>query len=124
MPEKCKVIYYASLQGNNPVKEFIESVTRQQKAKIFKVFYLLQEYGLSAIVPHIKKITGTPFWEIRILGQDNIRIVYIVAQKDAILALHGFIKKTQKTPEKEINIALKRYLDWKNQHPVDKPKND
>lgn len=71
----------------------------------------LQEYGLSAIIPNVKKLSGTPLWEIRILGQDNIRILYVTIEKNAILVLHGFIKKKQKTPPKEIKIALLRYKE-------------
>lgn len=121
MPEKCKVIYYISPKGNNPVKEFLESISKKQKAKVFKIFQLLQEYGLSSIIPHVKKITGTPLWEIRILGQDNIRVIYATIQKDFILVLHGFSKKTQKTPAKEITTSLRRYSDWKQRFPLDKP---
>jgi phage-related protein len=122
MPQKCKIIYYTTSNGRNPVKEFLESITKKQKAKVFRIFQVLKEYGLSSIIPHVKKLTGTPLWEIRILGQDSIRVVYIVVQMNAILALHGFFKKTQKTPAKEINIAIKRYFDWKNRQLVDNAK--
>lgn len=69
-------------------------------------------YGLSTALPHLKKLTGSPLWEIRILGQDNIRILYVTIHQDSILLLHGFIKKTQKTPNREINTALKRLHEY------------
>lgn len=106
------VVYFTSSAGENPVKNFLESISRKQKAKVFRIFYLLQEYGLSSITPHVKKLTGTPLWEIRILGEDNIRIIYIVPRRNTVLVLHGFIKKTQKTPTRELALALKRYKDW------------
>ncbi len=105
---KRKVIYYISPSGENPLKDFIDSLSKQQKAKIFRIFSYIELYGLSTILPHTKKLTGTPLWEIRILGQDNIRIIYISLEKDSILVLHGFIKKSQKTPARELNIALSR----------------
>ena len=71
---------------------------------------------LGAILPHTKKLTGTPFWEIRILGKDNLRVVYISQVKDEVIVLHGFIKKSQKTPDKEIDIAFKRFQNWKLNH--------
>lgn len=111
------VIYYTTSK-NNPIKEFIESLSKQQKAKIFRIFTLLEEYGLSSVIPHVKKLSGTPLWEIRILGQDNIRIIYIYTKNNSILVLHGFIKKTQKTPNKEINIALRRFKDWCLTHDI------
>ena len=50
-----------------------------------------------------------PLWEIRVLGKDNIRVLYTWRYKDTIILLHGFIKKKQKTPRKDINIAMSRY---------------
>lgn len=99
------VQYYISPNGENPVKDFIESLGKKQKAKIFRLFSNIEDYGLSVVIPHVKKLTGTPLWEIRILGQDNIRILYVMVSKDGILVLHGFVKKS---PEREIDLALSR----------------
>ena len=114
-PMKTKLIYYISSSGQNHVRKFIISLQKSQQAKIRRLLQLITEYGLSSILPHIKKLTGTPLWEIRILGKDNIRIIYVIPYKNTVLALHGFIKKTRKTPLKEINTALKRYQDWLDQ---------
>lgn len=112
MPSKYKIYYYTSPSGDNPVKKFIDSLGKIQKAKVFRVFQIYQEYGLDLIVPHTKKVSGTPLWEIRIRGKDNIRIIYVSLTKKSILALHGFVKKKQKTAQKDLKIALKRYKDW------------
>jgi phage-related protein len=101
------------MKRENPVKVFLESLQKPQKAKIFRIFQYIEFYGLSSVLPHVKKLAGTPFWEIRILGQDNIRILYISFHQNAILLLHGFIKKKQKTPPKEIDIALQRFNEYK-----------
>lgn len=105
------VQYYISESGENPVKDFIESLGKKQKAKIFRLFLNIEQYGLVSVLPHIKKLSGTLLWEIRILGQDNIRILYVVVDKDGILVLHGFVKKSQKTPDREITIAISRYKE-------------
>jgi phage-related protein len=63
-----------------------------------------------------QKITGSPLWEIKLKGKTGIRVIYVVHTKTAIIALHGFIKKSQKTPTKELNTALVRYKEWKNRH--------
>lgn len=112
MQNKITIVYYLTSVGDNPVKEFIDSLSKKQKAKIFRIFQYMQGYGLQVPLPHIKKLTGTPLWEIRILGQDNIRIIYVVPQKDTVLVLHGFIKKRQKIPSKEIDTALNRFKEW------------
>jgi phage-related protein len=108
-----KVIYYTTPRGENPVKIFLESLQKRQKAKIFRIFQYIEFYGLSSALPHVKKLTGSPLWEIRILGQDNIRILYIGFKQNSILLLHGFIKKKQKTPPGEINIAMQRLNEYK-----------
>lgn len=112
MMNKGKVIYYISSTGENPVKDFLESLSKKQKAKIFRIFICIEMYGLQSILPHVKKLTGTSLWEIRILGQDNIRVLYITVERDVILALHAFIKKKQKTPAKDLEIALSRHKNW------------
>ena len=108
-----QVIYFISPSGENPVKKFLDSLQKVQKAKVFRIFQAYQLYGLSFIVPHTKKLTGFPLREIRIRGKDSIRIIYVIRTERSILVLHGFIKKTQKTPQKELKIALARYKDWK-----------
>jgi len=107
-----KIQYFISSSGVNPVKDFIDSLEQKQKIKIFHIFKLIIEYGIHSIPQHTKKLRGTPLWEVRILGKDNIRIIYIIPRNETVLLLHGFIKKTQKTNPKEINIAIKRYRQW------------
>ena len=59
---------------------------------------------------------GTNLWEIRILGKDNIRAIYALIYNNQILIVHGFIKKSQKTPVKDINLSLARYKDWEKRN--------
>lgn len=108
-----KVIYYLTQNNENPVFDFIESLEKRQKAKVFRIFQTIHIYGLEAVIPHIKKLTNTPLWEIRILGKDNIRILYAIIHKDSMIVLHGFNKKKKKAPRKELDLALNRYHGWK-----------
>ncbi|MBI4009160.1 type II toxin-antitoxin system RelE/ParE family toxin [Candidatus Roizmanbacteria bacterium] len=107
-----KVYYYINQKDESPVKDFIESLPETQRAKVFRIFQVIHEYGIQSIPRHVKKLQGFPLWEIRILGADNIRIIYIMTHGDTLLALHGFIKKTQKTPKREIETAINRYNEW------------
>ena len=113
MNTNWRIDYYISPSGDNPVKQFLDSLEKIQKAKVFRIFMYYEQYGISSIIPHTKKLSGTPFWEIRIRGKDNIRIPYLVNTEKSILVIHGFIKKTQKTPQKELYIAYQRYKEWK-----------
>ncbi|HWS49047.1 MAG TPA: type II toxin-antitoxin system RelE/ParE family toxin [Candidatus Methanoperedens sp.] len=102
------VKYYKDTQ-HEYITEFLNSISPKQQSKVIRIIHTIEEYGLTSANPHLKKIFNTPFWEIRILGKDNIRILYVSVILDEIILIHGFIKKTQKTPTKEIKIAMKRY---------------
>lgn len=109
---KGNVKYYLTSKNENPVSDFLNTLSGKQQGKILRIFSCIRDYGLDSVIPHIKKLTGTPLWEIRILGKDNIRILYISFQKDGIVVLHGFIKKKQKTSPREIQTAINRHNDW------------
>lgn len=114
MTEKWQVIYYISASGDNPVKDFLDVASPSLKAKALRILLNISSYGLLVAIPHIRKLTGTPLWEIRILGQNNIRILYVTKIGRKMLLLHAFFKKKQKTPRKEIEIALERLQDCDN----------
>jgi len=100
--------YFIDQNNDNPVRDFLNK-NNNIKNKAFNIFNNIQKYGLISVIPHLKRMTGLPFWEIRILGKDKARIIYVSKIKDEILLLHAFKKKTKKTPSKEIKIALRRY---------------
>jgi len=109
---KWKIIYHISASGGNPVSDFLDALEANSQSKILRILHNVQEYGLDSVIPHVKKLSGTPFWEIRILGKENIRVIYVVPVRFTVLVLHGFKKKTQKTPLKELEIASKRYQEY------------
>ena len=106
-----KVIYYISARGKNPVKEFLD-LHPKAKLKALRILSHIEEFGLSVAIPHIKKLSGTPLWEIRILGEVSVRILYAVLTDKQIVLLHAFIKKTNKTPRREIELSLSRLKEY------------
>lgn len=96
-----KVAYFVSSSGENPVSEFIDLCTKSQQVKILRLINHLEEYGIQTVIPHIKKLSGTPFWEIRILGKDNIRIIYVVELEKTMFYSMDFSKKGQKPPKRK-----------------------
>ncbi len=106
--------YYVAASGKSPVKEFIDSLSPASKAKFIFVADLLTEYGLNVREPYVKPITGTrKLFEIRIKDQRNIhRIFYFAYSGRKLVLLHGFTKKTDKTPPREIEIAEGRMKDF------------
>jgi len=113
MNQKWEIVYYETFQGNFPVFEFIQSLDPKIKSKVIGVMELLKELGILVGPPHSKKVTGTPLWELRILGGDNIRIFYVAVVNRRFLLLHAFLKKKQKTDKREIKTAINRLNDFK-----------
>ena len=100
------ILVFETQRGEKPVEEFIISKSPQAKAKIAHLINLLEIHGNILGMPHSKQLTKG-LYELRIRGKEEIRILYCFKEKDIYL-LHGFKKQTQKTPNKEIVIALKR----------------
>lgn len=113
MEEQWKILLYQTLQGDSPVKEFIDSLEQRAQAKVYDAINLLRNFGIRIGPPHVKKVIGTEMWELRILGADSIRVLYIAITGKTFLILHGFKKKKDKMPPKEIKIAEERLTDHK-----------
>jgi len=112
--EKWKVILYRSPSGVHPVQQFIDSLEIKAQSKAQDAIYMLQEFGIRLGLPHIKKLTGTDLWELRIIGNDSIRVLYVAVTGRTFLLLHGFKKKKDKTPPKEIRTAEDRLAEYRS----------
>lgn len=109
------VAYFTNVSGKSPIKEFINDLNIKQRGKIFKQFTYIQRFGLTKAIPNIKKLTSN-IWELRILGQDNFRIICSQVKVDLIVVLHVFVKQSAKTPERAIKLAetrLNKLIDKK-----------
>ncbi|OGG29267.1 hypothetical protein A3A63_03675 [Candidatus Gottesmanbacteria bacterium RIFCSPLOWO2_01_FULL_46_9] len=106
-------MYYVAASGHIPVADFLNAAGPKIKSKALRILMHVEEYGLHAVISHIKKLSGTPIWEIRILGTDSVRILFITEIDKHVLLLHAFYKKTQKTPAKDIAVALNRLDEYR-----------
>ena len=108
--DKFEVIFYSTPNGKEPAKEFLNSLDLKMRAKMVGTISILQEFGTSVREPYSKHI-GDGIFELRAkVGSDISRVMYFFYLGGKIILTNGFIKKTQKTPEKEIDLA-KRYRD-------------
>lgn len=107
-------IEYYTHNNRCPILDFLKSIPKKDAAKILKEIELLEEFGLSLGMPHIKKIAGTKdLWELRIKqSTNNYRVFYFTMHGHAIILLNAFQKKSQKTPDKEIQRALTYMYDY------------
>lgn len=114
MGEKWKVIVYRTSSDDYPIQEFIDSLEIKAQSKVKDSIKLLQEFGIRLGLPHVKKLTGTELWELRIVGSDSIRVLYVAVTGKTFVLLHGFKKKKDKTPPKEIKIAEGRLAELRS----------
>jgi phage-related protein len=103
-----ELIFYISNRGENIIQNFIDSQDQSTRSKYARLAALLIQHGPMLNFPYSRKITKN-LYELRSHGDTRIRIIYTYINQKYIL-LHAFKKKTHKTPQKEINIAQKRYL--------------
>lgn len=105
-----KIKYYEKASGRTPVIEFIEKLPNKLKEQFFEVLLLL-ESGRQVSMPTGKNLSNIKkgLSEVRLKDSSGIyRVFYFIKKGDAIYMLHAFKKKTQKIPQKEIDIVLKR----------------
>src|SRR3972149_3616007 len=109
--------YYVTDNEKYPVKDFVDSLSPDGKAKYIFISDLLEQYGIAVREPYLKAIKGKrKLFEMRIKDKSNIhRIIYFVYTGKTLILLHGFTKKTQRTPAKEIRIAETRMKDYLTQ---------
>ncbi|OGK56151.1 hypothetical protein A3J15_02815 [Candidatus Roizmanbacteria bacterium RIFCSPLOWO2_02_FULL_38_10] len=109
-----KIFFYRTSSGKEIVIDFIDSFSNKRMLKIRTEIRLLEEYGLSLLsTSKVKKLAGyTNLYELRIKAGIQIRLFFAFVSPDSILILHGFIKKTNKTPLNEIKTAINRVKEF------------
>ena len=99
---------------NSVVAAEIEALPKDMRAHLAYIADLIEQVGLQQVrEPHVKHLQG-PLWEMRLKGRDGIsRAIYVTATGRRVVIVRAFIKKTQTTPRKEIELALKRSQEVK-----------
>lgn len=106
-----KVIFYRTESGNEPVREWLKDLPREAKRQIGEDVKTAQ-LGWPLGMPLIRKIEKD-LWEVRTRLTDGIARVFFTVDSDYMILLHGFIKKSQKTPQNELKTALSRLGNYK-----------
>ena len=94
---------------NETVAEELAALPMDMKARYLRIVRLIREFGLEYLSePYVKHLEGK-LWEMRLKGRDGIsRALYVTAIGKRVVVVRVFIKKTQKTPQAEIDLALRR----------------
>jgi phage-related protein len=91
------------------VQAELEALPVDIRARFLRITSLIEAEGIHKLrEPYVKHLDG-PVWEMRMKGRDGIaRAAYVTASGQRVVVVHVFTKKTQKTPRREIETALKR----------------
>lgn len=94
---------------NEDVRAELDIQPADIRASFERIVGLIQEAGLQQVhEPYVKHLEG-PLWEMRMKGKDGIaRAAYVTAIGRRVVIVRVFPKKTQKTPRREIELALRR----------------
>ena len=114
---KWEVVYYTDTRGSCPVKEFIDSRTAANQAKIMAFIALLEERGPNLPRPYADLLRDG-IHELRLkLSGDQMRILYFFAHRRRIVLSHFFRKNAAKVPNREILRAATARDDFLRRHP-------
>ena len=99
---------------NAAVDAELAALPEDMQARFTYISRLIEEFGLEQVrEPHVKHLQG-PLWEMRLKGRDGIsRAIYVTATGQRVVVVRAFIKKTQTTPRKELELAMKRAKEVK-----------
>ena len=100
------VSFYKSSAGNEPVRDWLKLRTVEQKKAIGKDIKVI-EYTWPVGYPQVIKL-DKDLWEVRTTLPDGISRVFFTVWDRYMILLHSIIKKTQKTPPKDLDTAKKR----------------
>lgn len=113
-----EIEFFATPDGERPARDFLEGLSPKMQAKMLDKIRYLHELGPALRRPHSRHLEDE-IYELRAQAEGNIsRILYFFVIGDKAVLTHGFVKKTQHTPQKEIKRAEKYRRQYLLQHHI------
>jgi phage-related protein len=111
------VKYYETGNGKCPAKEFINSLAKAERKKVFWTLRLLERMEIVP-VEYFKKLVGSEeIWEVRVQVSGNAyRIFSFFFKGNTVVLTNGYSKKSQKTDQREIDRAQQYRSDYLARH--------
>lgn len=107
-----EIKFYEDRTGRVPVKEFLDGLDIKMRQKMLRSIQALQDMGISLRMPLSESLEDGIF-ELRAKSGTNIsRVMYFFIIGNRAVLTHGFIKKTQKTPRRELQRAKDIRADY------------
>jgi len=108
--KKITSLFYITQVGNKPVREWLLSLSKEDRQTVGYDIKTI-EYAFPIGMPVCRKL-GSKLYEVRSnISDKRIARVIFTVELEYMILLNGFIKKDQKTPKNEIDLALKRRKD-------------
>ena len=94
---------------NSAVDKELDSLSADMRARFTRISQLIETVGLDNVgTQYVRRLAG-PLWEMRIRGKDGIsRALYVTVRERRVVVVRVFVKKTQRTPRREIELAMRR----------------
>lgn len=108
-----KVLFYETASGNKVVKDWLKNFNKEDRS-ILGEDLLTVQLGFPLGLPLCRSLGGS-LWEVRSSLTSRVEarmIFYFDSAEQALVVLNGFIKKSQKTPKSEIELALRRKREF------------
>ena len=113
VPQKTPLLFYRSDGGNEPVREWLKDLDEPDRRAVGQD--LMRAQWRWPVGMPLCRAMGQGLWEIRTdLPSRRIARVLLCLHEGVLVALHAFIKKTQKTPDAELTLARKRQKELKS----------
>ena len=101
-----EVVFYRTESGNEPVREWLKGLSKRDKKAIGGDIKTVQ-YGWPLGMPVVRKMDHG-LWEVRCRLDKRIARILFTVKDEQMILLHGFIKKSQKTPQVDLQLAKDR----------------
>lgn len=112
--DEYNVVFYDTPGGELPARAFLDGLEPKMRAKMLHTISILQANGVQTRLPYSEHLDDGIF-EVRAkVGSDISRVLYFFFVGKRIVLTNGFIKKTQKTPPREIELAKKYRKEYLN----------
>ena len=97
---------------NAAVAAELDALPEDIRARFTRLTTIIEQAGLTALPRDAVKHLEDRLWELRMTGRDGIaRAIYVTASGRRVVVVRAFVKKTQKTPIRELEIARRRAKD-------------
>lgn len=107
---KLRAIFFRSLAGKEPVREWLKDLPKTDRRLIGEdIAYVQFKWPIGK--PRVDHLRG-PIWEVRTSLENRIARTLFAVEGGEMILLHGFVKKTRKAPEAEVELAERRYKEW------------